>query len=462
MELALEKELLQRAAAHAIEYVSTRSERPVWPSAKAIQDLDRFEEPLPEGGTCSVETLDLLHRYGSPGTVCQADGRYFGFVNGGALPAALAARWLADVWDQNAALEVMSPVAARLEEVCERWITDLFHLPSDTALGLVAGTSTSLICALAAARDETHRKLGWDTRERGLFGAPAIRVIIGAGAHGSVHKALAVLGFGRQSFEVVPADEQGRMRADLLPKLDSSCIVIVQAGNVNTGSFDPFSLIVDRAQEADVWVHVDGAFGLWASASENLRTLCSGVERADSWSTDAHKTLNVPYDCGLVLCRNRETLGRALSTAGSYLSSAGRRDRMFHTLDMSRRARAVDLWAALRSLGREGVARLVDHLHARAEQMARLLEASGFQILNEIVFNQCLIACETPSETEHVLSLVQASGKCWCSGSRWRGEPAIRFSVCGWNTTAVDIERAADAFRHALTDARSARSTLTG
>ena len=438
--------LLNQAHRYAAQYLEGVDHREVYPNDQNIANLAAFEESFPEIGSDPAQTLALLHSHGSPATVAQGGGRYFGFVNGGVHPPALAARWLADVWDQNAALSVMSPIAAKLESVCEHWLTELFRLPQHTAVGLVGGTSMSLICGIAAARGELLRRQGWDVGEEGLFGAPDIRVVVGEQAHGAVFKALSLLGLGRGRVETVPVDDQGAMKADALPQLDDKTLLILQAGNVNTGAFDPMAAICPIARQAGAWVHVDGAFGLWAAGCESTYPLYEGAEQADSWAVDAHKTLNVPYDCGILLCRRRESLLNALQASGAYLQMSDDRDGMLYTPDMSRRSRSVDLWAALKTLGKQGVNALIEQLCDRARLFARLLAEGGFRVLNDVVFNQVLIACEDSAQTERTLASVQASGECWCGGTQWNNEPAIRISVCSWVTTEEDVERSVAAF----------------
>lgn len=456
MDIERQTALLRQALGYAEEYVAGIGTQRVWPDAEALAGLVAFDEALPEAPSSPEAMLELLHRNGSPATVAQTGGRFFGFVNGGAHPPAVAARLLADVWDQNAALHAMSPVVSTLEGLCERWIVDLLGLPTSTALGLVSGTSTSLLCGLVAARDELLRRRDWNVSAKGLFGAPPIRVVLGSQSHGTVAKALSILGLGRERVEMVPSDDQGRMIATAMPALDANTLVVVQAGNVNTGSFDPMAEICASARKAGAWVHVDGAFGLWAGASRSHRHLYAGAEAADSWSVDAHKTLNAPYDCGLVLCRDRGALVSALQATGSYIQTGEHRDGMLFTPEMSRRARAVDLWATLKTLGRGGVESLIDQLCDRTVLMASLLQRAGLQVLNEVVFNQCLVACASPAETRDVLARIQASGECWCSGSTWNGDPAIRVSVCSWATTPEDVFRSADAFHRALAASRRA------
>ncbi|MCB2145702.1 MAG: aminotransferase class V-fold PLP-dependent enzyme [Deltaproteobacteria bacterium] len=445
------KALLDQARQYAFEYIDAIEKRAVFPDEKAIENLDRFDEPLPEHWQSGAGTLELLNAYGAPATVAQTGGRYFGFVNGGVVPTALAARWMADAWDQNPALYVISPVVGKLEQVCDNWLRDLLEMPDGTVAGYVSGSSTATLCGLAAARYELLRRLDWDVNARGLFDAPPIRVIVSEQAHSSVFKALALLGLGKDRIERVPADRQGRIDASRIPVLDGRCLLILQAGNVNTGAFDAFEEICDPAKKNDAWVHVDGAFGLWVKASPARKVLAQGVELADSWSVDGHKTLNTPYDCGIVLCRQRDSLTAAMQASGAYIQYSEHRDGMMHVPEMSRRARAVDLWATLRYLGRNGVAELIDGMCERAAQFAERLAACRFRILNAVVFNQVLVAADTPEQTREILANIQASGVCWCGGTQWDNEPAIRISVSSWATTPEDVDRSVDAF----VDARS-------
>jgi glutamate/tyrosine decarboxylase-like PLP-dependent enzyme len=441
-----DKRLFDIARSSAFAYVDGLAERRVFPDDAAIRGLAAFREPLPAAPAPGLEIVRMLDVHGAPATVATTGGRYFGFVNGGALPAAIAAKWIADVWDQNAALYLMSPVASELETVCEGWLVDLLGLPDGTAAGFVTGTTSATLCGLAAGRNAILRRLGWNVNEDGLFGAPPVRVILGAEAHASVGKALGVLGLGRSRVEIAPADAEGRMIASRMPVLDDRCLVLVQAGNVNSGAFDPFEEIGELARRAGAWVHVDGAFGLWAAASAGKRHLTRGVESADSWSVDAHKTLNAPYDCGVILCRRREDFVSAMQTSASYLLGSEQRDGMHLSLDMSRRSRSVELWATLKALGRSGVEDLVDRLCDHARDMARALHGHGFRILNDVVFNQVLVACADSDATTATLARLQRSGECWCGGAVWHGEPVIRISVCSWATTSADIERSVRAF----------------
>ena len=443
---ALDWQLYEQAKNYALEYMQTVLDRSVFPEAEAITNLAAFREKLPDQPADPYLVLEKLHQFGSPATVAQTGGRYFGFVNGGIVPTALAAKWLVDVWDQNAALYVISPIVSVLEEVCEEWLVDLLGLPQNTAAGFVSGTSTASLCGLVAGRDYLLRKNGWDVSSRGLFGAPEIRVVLGAGAHSTVYKALSILGLGKDRLIQVPTDEQGRMRADLLPELDSNTLLILQAGNVNSGAFDPFVEICSKARAADAWVHIDGAFGLWAAASPKLNHLTAGIELADSWSVDAHKTLNAPYDSGLILCRHRDALTQALHMTGSYIIYSENRDGMLYSADMSRRARAVELWATLMALGRSGVAGLIEDLQQKAVCFADGLRQAGFSVLNEVCFNQVLVSSGDPQQTKQLLKLIQASGECWCGGASWHGDDVIRVSVCSYRTTRQDIDRSIQAF----------------
>jgi glutamate/tyrosine decarboxylase-like PLP-dependent enzyme len=361
-----DKLLFQKAQEYAFSYMETVTERPVFPSDKALDNLKNFHEPLPESPCHGAEVLEKLHRYGSPATVAQTGGRYFGFVNGGSIPAVQASQWITTAWDQNAALYLMSPIASCLETICLQWLIELFELPEQCVAGLLSGSSVATLCGLAAARHVLLEKQGWDVNADGLSGAPRIRVVLGEQAHSSVFKALSILGFGRNQLELVPADEQGRMRIDRLPQLDDRTMLIVQAGNVNTGAFDNIDSIADRANKAGTWLHVDGAFGLWCAASGSRKHLTRGIDKADSWSVDAHKTLNAPYDCGIILCKHPQALTMAMQASGSYIHYSKERDGMAYVPEMSRRARSVELWATLKTLGRTGIENLIDSLHQYA------------------------------------------------------------------------------------------------
>ncbi len=452
-ELA-DKSAFRDAATRAFAYVDAIPTRRVFPDADALAGLSAFDAPLPRDGAAPDEILRVLDEAGSPATTAQLGGRYFGFVNGSALPATLAAKWLADVWDQNPALDVISPTLGRIEAVTERWMRELLGLPERTVAGFVSGSSLAIFAGLAAARWRALASAGWDVNRKGLAGAPPLRVIAGRQAHGTVSKAVQLLGLGLDNVEWVETDGQGRIRADLVPALDERSILILQAGNVNSGAFDDFAALCPRARAAGAWTHVDGAFGLWAAATERFAHLTEGARLANSWSVDGHKTLNTPYDCGIALCDDKEALVGALQTDGAYIEYSPARDGMLTTPEMSRRARAVELWAALSSLGRSGVETLVGALHDNARRFAEGLAAAGFETLNDVVFNQVMARCADDAETEAVMRAVQRSGVCWAGGTVWEGRRAIRVSVCSWATTPEDVDRSVAAFAAALDAAR--------
>lgn len=432
---------LQAASERAYEYLRAAGERRVSASAEAVEALARFREPFPEGPSDPVEVIAVLDTLGSPATVATTGRRYFGFVIGGALPASLAASWLASTWDQNAALRVMSPVAAEVEDVVLRWICEALGLPSECEGGLVTSATTANFTALAAARQAVLGRMGWNVAEDGMFGAPAIQVVVGEEVHASLLKALNLVGFGKKRVTVVQADGQGRMRADKLPRLDKNTIVCIQAGNVNTGSFDPAREICVRAREAGAWVHVDGAFGLWAAASPKYRHLLDGFELADSWATDAHKWPNINYDSGIVLVRDGMALRTAMTLTAAYLQPGLRREPMHHTPEASRKARGIELWAGLKSLGRSGLAALIERTCADARRFADGLDAAGFEILNDVVINQVLVSFGSSEKTLEVIWRIQEDGTCWCGSTEWQGKTAMRISVSSWATTEEDVDK---------------------
>lgn len=441
-----DKTIFRQAGNYAFEYADTVRGRNVFPSDTAMNNLDKFSEKLPDSPGNALAILNQLHQYGSPATVAQIGGRYFGFVNGGIIPASLAARWLSDFWDQNAALHVISPITSRLEEVTEGWLRQLLGLPERVVAGFVSGSSLAIFCVLAAARYRVLQNNHWDVNKRGLTGAPKIRVVAGSHAHATVTKAIALLGLGTDHIEWVDADEQGRIVASSIPKLDNRSILILQAGNVNSGAFDAFDEICVRARQTNAWIHIDGAFGLWAAASQRLSHLAKGIEMANSWSVDGHKTLNTPYDSGIVLCDDQDALLHALQAAGAYITYSEHKDGMLTTPEMSRRARVVELWAALKYLGKSGVDDLIFGFHERAVQFSKELKENGFKILNDVVFNQVLVTCETDELTHQTMKNIQQSGECWVGGSTWYGQPVIRISVCSWATTKDDVSRSVRAF----------------
>ena len=442
-------QLLAAAAERAMQYLEGLDHRSVAPSPHALAQLERFDEALPEEPTDPETVLQMLDELGSPATVASAGRRYFGFVIGGSLPAALAANWLAAAWDQNAALTVSSPAAAAIEQIALRWLIELFGLPSDCGAAFVTGATMANFTSLAAARHAVLQKVGWEVEAQGLFGAPPITVLVGAEAHASLFKALGMLGLGRSRFVKVPVDQQGRMRADALPPLSGPTIVCLQAGNVNSGAFDPATEVVARAHAAGAWVHVDGAFGLWAAAAPKRAYLMEGVSGADSWATDAHKWLNVPYDSGLAFVRDSKTLSAAMGVSAAYLLEGDKREPSRYTPELSRRARGIEIWAALRSLGRSGLADLIERDCQFADRFAKGLAEAGFEILNDVVLNQVMVAFGDEAKTRRVIDAIQADGTCWCGSTTWQGRTAMRISVSSWATTAEDVERSLDAIRRA-------------
>jgi glutamate/tyrosine decarboxylase-like PLP-dependent enzyme len=437
-------ELLQEAAARSLAYLETIGARSVAPTADALAGLARFDEPLPATPGDPVETLRLLDTAGSPATTATAGPRYYGFVIGGSLPASLAANWLAAAWDQNAGMVAASPVAAKLERVALGWLVDLLRLPPDTTAAFVTGATMASFTGLAAARHAVLRGAGWDPDADGLFGAPPITVLVGGEVHTTVHKTLGLLGLGRKRVVAVPVDGQGRMRADQMPRISGPTIVCVQAGNVNTGAFDPAEVIA-RAKDGGAWVHVDGAFGLWAATAPGRAHLMAGYERADSWATDAHKWLNVPYDCGLAFVRDALALRASFSIRAAYLVHATGYDPMDQTPESSRRARGIEVWSALRSLGRSGVADLVERTCRHASRFADGLRAAGHEVLNDVVLNQVLVSFGAPERTRRVIAALQQDGTCWCGGTEWQGRAAMRISVSSWATTEADVEQSLEA-----------------
>jgi glutamate/tyrosine decarboxylase-like PLP-dependent enzyme len=433
--------LLAFAADRAQRYTRDVSEQNVAPSRAAVAALAEFHEPFPASPSEPEKVIAKLDNLGSAATVTTTGGRYFGFVNGGMLPAALAANWLAGAWNQNAALRVMSPVAAELEEVVLGWVCEALGLPADCAGGLVTCATMANFTALSTARHAILARAGWNVTEDGMFGAPPIEVVVGAEVHASILKALSLAGFGRKRVTIVETDGEGRMRADELPRLSEQSIVCIQAGNVNTGAFDPAGEICRVAKEQGAWVHVDGAFGLWARVSPKYEHLTGGFENADSWATDAHKWPNVGYDSGVVIVRDGAALRESMGITAAYLEAGARREPMHHTPEASRRARGVELWAALKSLGRSGLCALVERTCSHAQRFAARFREEGFEILNDVVINQVLVSFGSPDVTREVIRRIQEDGTCWCGGTIWHEKAAMRISVSSWATTEADVDR---------------------
>ncbi|HEY3757286.1 MAG TPA: pyridoxal-dependent decarboxylase [Opitutaceae bacterium] len=437
--------LLHDAAERAVRYLQGLDVRGVAPSPDSIAALSALDEPLPAGPSDPGETLRKLDEIVSPATMAMAGSRFFGFVIGGSLPAALAANWLAGAWDQNAVLYRPTPGVSHMEMVALRWLVELFGLPAASAGAFVTGATVANLTALAAARHAVLDRVGWNVEARGLFGAPPIEIIAGAEVHPSVTKSLGVLGLGRSRITLVPVDNQGRMRADRLPAMSGPTILILQAGNVNTGACDSFPEILPAARAAGAWVHVDGAFGLWAAASSKYAPIVRGIETADSWATDAHKWLNVPYDCGLAFVRDAHALRAAMAVTAEYLpTETPQRNPSDFTPELSRRARGVEVWAALHSLGRSGVAELIERNSRCAKAIADRLAAAGFEILNDVVLNQVLVSFGPPEVTQKVIEAIQDEGTCWAGITKWQGRTAMRISVSSWATTDEDAGRSAE------------------
>ena len=432
---------------HALEYLA--SSGPVAPPAAAVEALGKLTEAFPDQGRSAAETIDLLGSIGSPATVRSNGPRYFGFVTGGAQPVAMAAAAIASAWDQNGALPIMSPTASTLDGIAARWMIEALALPPGATGVFCGGASEANLIGLIAARDAVLHSAGWDVPGQGLAGAPAITVVTGAEVHVSATKAVALAGLGRDRIELIATDRQGRLDpsgfAATLDAIEGPKILILQAGNVNTGHSDPFAEIVPIAKAAGAWVHVDGAFGLWAGASPSRRGLVAGVERADSWAVDAHKWLNVNYDAALAIVKDSAALARSMRADAAYLPDTGGRAPMHLGLQMSQRARGIETWAALRTLGSAGVTDLVDRCCDLASRFAELLVVGGAEVLHDVVLNQVLVSFGTDSMTDDVIAAVQAEGTCWAGGTTWHGRKAMRLSVSGWETTADDIERSAEA-----------------
>ncbi len=455
-------DLLTRTSEIARRYIESLPDRPVHASADVAELRRAFVRPLPEHGETPIDVIEALANDADPGLIGMAGPRYFGFVIGGHLPAALAADWLTSTWDQNAGIYVAGPAASVVEEAVGAWLVDLFWLPEETSFGLVTGGQMANYTCLAAARHQVLAQAGWNVEERGLFGAPEIEVIVGAEAHATILTALQYLGLGRDRVTVIPTDEQGRMQADALTATlrdagNRPLIVCLQAGNVNSGAFDPFDALIDqvRATRPGAWIHVDGAFGLWAAAAPSLRHLVAGVERADSWATDGHKWLNVPYDSGFALVAHPEAHHAAMAPASAAYIQYGdvERNEFDWVPEYSRRARGFAAYAAMRSLGRSGIVEMIERTCRVARAMAaRLGEAPNVAVLNDVVLNQVLVRFAAPSDgadadvfTREVIRRVQEDGTCWLSGTTWHDMAAMRISVSNWSTTEADGAASVDA-----------------
>jgi glutamate/tyrosine decarboxylase-like PLP-dependent enzyme len=447
--------LLETAQRHASAWFRSVAERPVRATISPDELRAMLAGPLPERGSAAVSVVDLLASAGMRGAVALPGPRYFGFVVGGSLPAAVAADWLVSAWDQNTGVYALSPLGSVIEQITGSWLRELAGLPSAMSFGFTTGCQMANFTALAAARHRVLRQAGWDVEADGLFGAPPINVLVSEESHYTIFLALRLLGLGANRLRPIPTDDQGRMRAEALAaalaELRGPTIVCAQAGNVNTGAFDPLPEISQQARASGAWLHVDGAFGLWAAASPERAALVRGIENADSIATDAHKWLNAPYDCGIVFCAHEAAHRSAMSLAAAYIvATGGERDPHEFVPEESRRARAIPVYAALRSLGREGLAELIERNCRQARRFADALEAAGCQVLNDVVLNQVLVSFGAPDKTQRVIAAIQQDGTCWCGGTVWKGHTAMRISVSNWSTTDADIEQSIAAMLRCL------------
>ncbi|MGH2582591.1 MAG: pyridoxal phosphate-dependent decarboxylase family protein [Anaerolineales bacterium] len=437
--------LLHNAAERGVKYLREIDGRRAFPAQEDIDRLQELDFDLPESGRPPEHILKLLDEIGSPATVATAGPRYFGFVIGGSLPAALAANWLAGAWDQNAFSPLSSTVGAKLEEISLGWLREVFGFPETADGALVTGATMANYCGVMAARHALLAKKGWDVEARGLYGAPEINVLVGEEVHSSLIKALGMAGLGRERVTRVPVDAQGRMRADALLKLIDLTLLCIQAGNVNSGAFDPAEELCAAARAAGAWVHVDGAFGLWATASPKFAHLAKGADQADSWACDAHKWLNVPYDCGFVFVREPQHLGDTFSQRAAYLKRIQPHEPYDYTPESSRRARGIEVWASLLSLGRQGLAEMIERNCAQAQRIAEGLRKANIEVLNDVVLNQVVVTFGDETRTNRVIAALQKDGTFWAGGTTWRGRAAMRISFSSWKTNDSDVDRSLEA-----------------
>ena len=442
--------LLAAVQQHASNWFAALEERPVRATLSGDELRQLLGGPLEDEGVAPKKIAGVLASAGMRGTVAMAGPRYFGFVIGGSVPAAVAADWLVSTWDQNSGLYAGSPLVAVIEQIAGAWLREIAGLPAKMSFGFVTGGHMANFTGLAAARHRVLRNAGWDVEANGLFGAPPIEVVVSEEAHYTIFMALRLLGLGANRVRRIPTDDQGRMRADELAAAlrggKGPCIVCAQAGNVNTGAFDPIEKIVELAKERGAWLHVDGAFGLWAAASREKVALVRGVEEADSVASDAHKWINVPYDCGVVFCADEAAHRSVMSLAAAYImETRTERDPHEFVPEESRRARAVPVYAALRSLGRKGFAEIVERNCRQARRFAEALRAAAYEVLNDVVLNQVLVSFGTPEQTQQTIAAIQEEGTCWCGGTVWQGRTAMRISVSNWSTTDEDVEKSIEA-----------------
>jgi len=448
------RDCVETAAKYAAEYVSTVDDREIAPTKDALSGLSKFDEPLPDGPSAPDAVLQMLNEYGAPATTATTTGRFFGLVMGGTLPAALGARIITSAWDQAVFNDAISAVGVKLEQVAQRWLLEVLGLPDTCSLSFVTGATMGNFTCLAAARHAIFERQGWDVNEQGMAGAPHIRIVASEQIHVTVLKALTLLGFGKASIEWVKCDDQGRMDLASLPSLDPHTIVLTQAGNVNSGASDPIGAVANRANGA--WVHVDGAFGLWAAAAPTLKLQLEGYEQADSWVTDGHKWLNTPYDCGIAICRHPQALHAAMATQAPYLKTGGTAAPKDMAPEFSRSARGTEVWAALRSLGKAGLAEMFETCCGHARTLANGLRELGFDILNDVVLNQVVASLPNQEDVLEALAAnVRESGEAWFGPTNWRGRKAVRFSVSNWTTSKEDIVRTLNAIKRVMEECRS-------
>ena len=451
------KTLLEDVAARAVRFLEGLPDRDVAPGLKAVAALQIFDEELPEEGESDAATLALLDDVGSPAAMGMAGPRFFGFVIGGALPVTIATNWLTTAWDQNACMHEVTPAVSRLEGIALEWLVDVLGLPAGTGAGFVTGTTVANFSTLAAARHRVLKDAGWDVEANGLIGAPEVTIIAGGEAHPTLIKSLGLLGFGRNRVERVPVDDQGRIIVSQMPAIEGPTIICTQAGNVNTGAFDPIGEICDVVRPNGAWVHVDGAFGLWAAASSKFHDQTDGLNKADSWATDAHKGLNVPYDSGIAFVRNPQDLKSAMSITAEYLvTDSPYRNPSDFTPELSRRARGVDVWAALRTLGRRGLAAMIDRSCGQALRFADGFRDAGYEILNEVVLNQVLVKFGDDDLTRRIIDEIQREGTCWCGVTVWQGHTLMRISVSNWSTSDADVDQSLEAMIRIARDVTAA------
>jgi len=434
------------AAERGAAYRESLGDRPVAPSPDAVDAVTGFVEPLPSEGAADEAVLAMLDDLGTPATISMAGPRFFGFVIGGSLPVTVATNWLTTAWDQNVGMHEVTPATSTLERVAMDWMLELFGLPMDAAASFVTGATVANFTSLAAARHRVYSDIGWNVEADGLIGAPPVTVIVSEETHPTVFKSLGLLGFGRNRVVRAPVDSQGRIDLAHFPSISGPTIVCTQAGNVNTGAFDPVGEICAIAKPKDAWVHVDGAFGMWAAASPDRSHLCSGFAAADSWATDAHKWLNVPYDSGIAFVRDTAALKSAMSITAEYLMTDTEfRNPSDFTPELSRRARGVDVWAALKSLGRDGLAEMIDCCCRNARRFAEGFEKAGFEVLNDVVLNQVLVSFGDDATNRRIIDEIQKEATCWCGVTVWQGKTAMRISVSNWSTTEADVDRSLEA-----------------